>query len=181
MKITKTNICARLQHDASVGGVHNIHASCWQSEGRNMVPSRWNGHRVYVSTYTYHGESIHVAIQVITARDDNTYVLLHCDLSIHGGRTIAQAVSRWLPTAAARVPARVKTCGICGGQSDTGGRFSPSTSVSPANLHSSNYSIISIIWDWYNRPIVATVTQSRPTKITKIIISIHGMDLHGPN
>jgi hypothetical protein len=33
------------------------------------------------------------------------------------GRAIAQAVSRWLPTAAARVRARVWSSGICGGQS----------------------------------------------------------------
>jgi hypothetical protein len=30
------------------------------------------------------------------------------------GRAIAQAVSRWLPTAAARVRALVWSCGICG-------------------------------------------------------------------
>jgi hypothetical protein len=32
-------------------------------------------------------------------------------------RAIAQAVSRWLPTAVARVRARVWSSGICGGQS----------------------------------------------------------------
>jgi hypothetical protein len=32
------------------------------------------------------------------------------------GRAIAQAVSRWLPTAAARVRVR-SACGVCGGQS----------------------------------------------------------------
>jgi hypothetical protein len=36
---------------------------------------------------------------------------------------IAQAVSRWLPTAAARVRARVRSCGICGGQSGTRAGF----------------------------------------------------------
>jgi hypothetical protein len=35
------------------------------------------------------------------------------------GGAIAQAVSRWLPTAAARVRARVRSRGICGGQSST--------------------------------------------------------------
>jgi hypothetical protein len=39
------------------------------------------------------------------------------------GRAIAQAVSRWLPTAAARVRARVLSNGICGGQSGTGAGF----------------------------------------------------------
>jgi hypothetical protein len=36
---------------------------------------------------------------------------------------IAQAVSRWLPTAAARVQTRVWSCGICGGQSGAGAGF----------------------------------------------------------
>jgi hypothetical protein len=41
-----------------------------------------------------------------------TYLLTH-----GAGRAIAQAVSRWLPTAAARVRSRVWSSGICGGQS----------------------------------------------------------------
>jgi hypothetical protein len=36
------------------------------------------------------------------------------------------------------------------------GRFSPSISVSPANLNSTNYSTITI-WSSYNRPVVASV------------------------
>jgi hypothetical protein len=36
------------------------------------------------------------------------------------GRAIVQAVSRWLPTAAARIRARVWSSGICGGQSSAG-------------------------------------------------------------
>jgi hypothetical protein len=40
------------------------------------------------------------------------------------GRAIAQAVSRWLPTAAARVRSRVWSSGICGGQSGGGAVFS---------------------------------------------------------
>jgi hypothetical protein len=39
-------------------------------------------------------------------------------------RAIAQAVSRWLPTAAARVRSRVWSSGICGGQSGLGQVFS---------------------------------------------------------
>jgi hypothetical protein len=38
------------------------------------------------------------------------------------------------------------------------GRFYPSTSVSLANLHSTNCSTINvIIWGWYNTPVVAAV------------------------
>jgi hypothetical protein len=40
-----------------------------------------------------------------------------------GGRAIAQAVSHWLPTAAARVRSRVWSSGICGGQSGAGAGF----------------------------------------------------------
>jgi hypothetical protein len=38
------------------------------------------------------------------------------------GRAVAQAVSRWLPTAAARVSVRAE-CGVCGGQNGTGAGF----------------------------------------------------------
>jgi hypothetical protein len=38
------------------------------------------------------------------------------------GRTVAQAVSRWLPNAAARVRVRA-ACGFCDGQSGTGTGF----------------------------------------------------------
>ena len=54
------------------------------------------------------------------------------------GRVMAQAVSRRPPTAEARVLSRVSPCGICGGQSDTGTVFSPSTSVFPCQFHSTD-------------------------------------------
>jgi hypothetical protein len=38
------------------------------------------------------------------------------------GRAVAQAISRWLPTAAAWVRARA-ACGVCGGRSGTGAGF----------------------------------------------------------
>jgi hypothetical protein len=38
------------------------------------------------------------------------------------GRTVAQAVSRWLPTVAARIIVLI-ACGICGGQGGTGASF----------------------------------------------------------
>jgi hypothetical protein len=39
------------------------------------------------------------------------------------GRAIAEAVSRWLPTGAARVQSRVWSSGICGVQSVVGAGF----------------------------------------------------------
>jgi hypothetical protein len=41
------------------------------------------------------------------------------------GRAIAQALSRWLSTAAARVRAQVWSSGFCGGQSGVGAGFLP--------------------------------------------------------
>jgi hypothetical protein len=38
------------------------------------------------------------------------------------GRAVAQEVSHWLPTAAARVHVQA-ACGVCGGQSGTGAGF----------------------------------------------------------
>jgi hypothetical protein len=60
------------------------------------------------------------------------------------GPCIAQAVSRRLPTAVSRVGARVRSCGICGGH--RGSMFSPSTSVSSANSHSTVCSTIITIY-----------------------------------
>jgi hypothetical protein len=67
-------------------------------------------------------------------------------------RAIAQAVSRWLFIAAFRFRARVWSGGICGGQSGAETDFLASTSVSPANLHSTT-----ITRGRYNRPEVAEV------------------------
>jgi hypothetical protein len=61
------------------------------------------------------------------------------------GRAIAQAVSRWLPTAAARVRARVWSSGICGGQSGAGAgflrvlRFTLPIFIPPKILHPHNH------------------------------------------
>jgi hypothetical protein len=70
------------------------------------------------------------------------------------GRVITQAVSRRIPTAAARVRSQVRSRGICGGQSGTGAgflrvlRFSLPILFPPTTPHSSS----SIIRGWYNRP-----------------------------
>jgi hypothetical protein len=54
------------------------------------------------------------------------------------GRTIAQAASRQLPTATARVPSHVRLFGICGGQCGTGAllRSPLSIRLPPTGLHS---------------------------------------------
>jgi hypothetical protein len=84
------------------------------------------------------------------------------------GRAIAQAVSRRLPTAAVRIRAQVRSCGICGGQIGTGAGFLQALRsplpilIPPTALHSSS----SIIRGWYNRPVSGRRTkwtQSHPT------------------
>jgi hypothetical protein len=47
---------------------------------------------------------------------------------------LAQAVGRWSLTAETQLRARVNSCEICGGQSDTGTVFSPSASVFPLSV-----------------------------------------------
>jgi hypothetical protein len=64
------------------------------------------------------------------------------------GRDVAQAVGRWLPTAAARVCVRASMWCLLWTKRHLD-RFSPSTSVSPVNHHSTNFSII-ISRGWHN-------------------------------
>jgi hypothetical protein len=67
----------------------------------------------------------------LPVREVNSIVLLSnkfksakCDIkSTRSYRAVAQAVSRRLPTAAARVRVQVRSCEIFGGQSDTGTCF----------------------------------------------------------
>jgi hypothetical protein len=69
------------------------------------------------------------------------------------GRAVAQAVSRWLPTAAARVPVRAEHVGFEVDKVALGQVFSEYFGF-PANHHSTNFSIIIIIIrGWHNRPI----------------------------
>jgi hypothetical protein len=83
------------------------------------------------------------------------------------GRVISQAVSRRFLTAAPRVRAQVKSCGICGGQSGTGAAFLrvfqfPLPNLIPLTApHSSP-----IFRGWYNWPVSGRRTkwtQSHPT------------------
>jgi hypothetical protein len=66
------------------------------------------------------------------------------------GRAVAQTVSRWFPTAAARVLVRADMWGLWCTKRHWS-RFSPSNSVSLANHHSTNLSIIIITLGWHNR------------------------------
>jgi hypothetical protein len=77
----------------------------------------------------------------------------------YGGRAIDQAVSRWLPTTAARVRSWVWSRGICGGQSGAGARFLrvlrfPLPAFIPPIAPQSPSLIIR---GWYNRPELAAV------------------------
>jgi hypothetical protein len=95
-------------------------------------------------------------------------------LRVFLGRAIAQAVSRLLPTAAARVRAQVIWCGICGGQSGTKAgfllvlRFPLPILSPPIAPHSS-----SVVRDWYNRPVSGRSTKwthslTPPQDLTRI-------------
>jgi hypothetical protein len=81
------------------------------------------------------------------------------------GRAIAQAVSRRLPTAAARVQTRVWSCGILWWTEVALLR----TSVSPANLHFICFSTIIFTFTrgWHNKPGVAAVPIASQTRIKK--------------
>jgi hypothetical protein len=105
-------------------------------------------------------------------RDANRNVRLFCYIispcvTLYVGRAIAQAVSRRRPTAAARVRAKVSSCGICGVQSGTGVGFLrvlrfPLPVLIPLTAPYSS----SIIRGWYNRPVSGRSTnwtQSHPT------------------
>jgi hypothetical protein len=72
------------------------------------------------------------------------------DVCGSAGRAIAQAVSRWLPTEAARVRARVWQVGFVVDKVALG-QVSSEYFVSPVNLHSTNSSIITITRGRYNR------------------------------
>jgi hypothetical protein len=67
------------------------------------------------------------------------------------GTAVAQAVSGWFPTAAARVRVRAGMWSLWWTKR-LWGKFFPSTSVSPANHHFTNF-IITITRGWHNGPI----------------------------
>jgi hypothetical protein len=87
-------------------------------------------------------------------------------------RTIAQVANRWLLTASARVQAWVNSCGICVGLSGAVAGFLralrfPLPIFIPPNAPQSPSPIV---WGWYNRPEVATVSSGfslTPLRIIK--------------
>jgi hypothetical protein len=91
------------------------------------------------------------------------FLTVHCGYRGHRGRPIVQVVSRRLPTAAARVRARVRPYRIYGGQSGTGTgyvrvlRFPLPPRIPPIAPQLSSSS--SIILGWYNRPNSGRSTQ----------------------
>jgi hypothetical protein len=64
-----------------------------------------------------------------------------------------------LPTVAVRVRARIRSCGICGGQSGTGASFLRVLRFTLSILIPSiaPQSPSSVIWGWYNRPALTAV------------------------
>jgi hypothetical protein len=52
---------------------------------------------------------------------------------------MAQVVSHWPLTTEAQIHTWVSSCGICGGRSDKGMGFSPSSSVFPCQYHSTHH------------------------------------------
>jgi hypothetical protein len=76
----------------------------------------------------------------------------HCQVTTGYGLAIAEAVSRWLPSAAARVRARVGSSGIGGGQSGAGAGFLRVLRF-PLPIHSTKFSILTITRGRYNKPI----------------------------
>jgi hypothetical protein len=69
------------------------------------------------------------------------------------GRAIAEAVSRWLPTAAARLQSRVWSSGICGRQSGAGASFLRVLRFPLPFIPPNSPSSQSITRGRYNRPV----------------------------
>jgi hypothetical protein len=89
---------------------------------RNKYSFRYSSHSYYCLLQIF---SVAVNYHQLVSFNTICMSIVVCTISLATrlGRAIAQAVSRWLPTAAARVRSQVRSCWICGGQSGTGAGF----------------------------------------------------------
>jgi hypothetical protein len=83
-----------------------------------------------------------------------------------------------------KVRARVRSCGICGGQSGTGVgflqvlRFPLPVFIPPIAPQAPS----SVIWDWYNRPIIAAVPSALSLTPLRLIKKVQeGRIMKGEN
>jgi hypothetical protein len=118
-----------------------------------------------------------------TRFDKSHYALTHAYVDagvvaniLTGIHNVTVMLASGLPTAAARVRARVWSCGICGGQSGAGAgflwvlRFSLPIFIPPIAPQSPS----SIIWGLYNRREVAAVPSGlSPIPLKKIVFVVN--------
>jgi hypothetical protein len=102
-----------------------LNSFCWE-----RVPK--SKHRIYRTTQEWDNVTEMFRSKPTSQFVERCHCVVSCALNVEDfisnnlfelGRAIAQAVSRWLPTAAARVRVRVWSCEICGGQSGAGADF----------------------------------------------------------
>jgi hypothetical protein len=92
--------------------------------------------------------------EYLTECEENKFLVLECKIysMLRCGRAVTHAVSRRLPAPAARFRVRVRSCGICCGQSGTRAGFLRELRFPLPLSHSTDFSTIitSIIQDWYS-------------------------------
>jgi hypothetical protein len=111
----------------------------------NTVPDfHTTKHSTLFSSVYLHWSSRIYNTGTIKVSLNHTFPISLC-YSIHMGHAIAQAISRWLPTAAARGSSPGLVMWDLWWTKWHWGRFPPRTSVSPANFHSTNCSTITLI------------------------------------
>jgi hypothetical protein len=77
---------------------------------------------ILLCVFSAYKTTLFMLMTVHIYRNERTYRIFCKEYAFKLGRAVAQAVIRWLPTAAARVRVRA-ACGFCGGQSGTGAGF----------------------------------------------------------
>jgi hypothetical protein len=155
----------------SVNALREVRRETTPAQGRHVIATRLIGYENSVMCITIQHIRWDSSVKILSHSWNYQIHTAEIKVSTKFGRAVAQEVSRWLPTAAARVRAQVRTCGICGGQSGAGAgflrvlRFPLPILILPTAPHSS-----SIIRCWYNRPVSRwriKYTQSHPIKEIK--------------